>query len=245
MKFISKNIAIPFLCSAFLFAPITAATPCARPCVGWQIRPYAGVDAQWRHMKYLAGLGDNLFRNGYPQGNIYAGLRIHDFFGVEAGFETTPTRTRTAVVSDGALLGVSVAELAPPTINLAKNRVKAWHTGVMGYFPVCDWIGNPIELLGYVGQARVKVMYQNVTVYNANGPQNYLTSVRTFMRRRSVLKLGIGSQYTFGTSGVRFLLSYENTRMFNNLKSNEPSARMRLSMRNSLIYSIGVFVTTP
>jgi hypothetical protein len=232
------------LVSKLIFAALASTTlGTAALDLEWQLRPYAGVDAGWRYMHYTTGYGDNLFKKDYPEGNLYLGFRFLDYLGIEAGYETTPTRTRTTRIN-GNELSLGVPALSPSELHLTKNRLKGWHTGIIGYLPVCALFSNPIELLGYVGQVRLKTFHEDIIAMKGNLPQNVLMSARTFVKRKSVLKLGIGAQYTFQTSGIRFMAGYENTKQFTGLSS-QAAAQKRLSLKNGLLCSAGVFITMP
>ncbi len=214
-------------------------------------QPYLGIDAQWRYTQPVNGFGSNLFKRHYLQGNLYFGLKLCDYLGVELGYEMTPTRTKTSTLNGGELsLGVPVTD--PPEVHLSKSRIKGWHVGLMGFYPVCNFLGNslfrnPVELLAYVGTIRSHCYYQDVQVLEGSGPVNINNFTRTFDQTRSLLRLGLGAQYTYCTSGVRFMIGYESTKQFNNVSSQEfaLSSPKRLKLKDSWFISLGMFVTIP
>lgn len=218
--------------------------------INYYCQPYAGIDAQWRYTQPINGYGNNIFKRHYLQGNVYFGLKLCDYLGVELGYEMTPTRTKTSTIEAGEFsLGIPV--MNPPELHLSKSRMKGWHTGIVAYYPLCNFLGNslfrnPIELLAYIGQVRLHTYYQDALVRNNTGPIDVLTSTRTYESSRSLLRLGLGAQYTYCTSGVRFMLGYESTSQFRDVASQErPNGLKRLKLRDSLFVSMGIFVTIP
>lgn len=213
-------------------------------------QPYMGIDAQWRITQPAAGFGNDLFKRHYLQGNLYLGLKICDYLGVELGYEMTPTRTKTSTVAGNeTILGIPSN---PPEVHINKSRIHGWHAGLMGYYPVCNFLGNslfrnPVELLAYVGHVRLNCYYQDVRVIRAGEPIDVRLNTRTFDETKSLLRVGLGAQYTYCTSGVRFMVGYETTNQFKDVTSKEFGATraMRLKLRDSLFVSLGIFVTIP
>lgn len=237
--------------SVFLiFLPFNVMAWDCRDANNYFLQPYAGVDAQWRITQPVTGYGSNLFKRHYLQGNVFLGFKICDYLGFELGYEITPTRTKTTALGAGdPALGIPGS---PPEYHINKSRMHGWNIGVMGYYPVCNFLGNalfrnPIELLAYVGQQRMTIYFQDVTAIRNGAAVDIRANTRTFDVTKSILRVGLGAQYTYCTSGIRFMIGYETTNQFKNLVSKEMGtlSRMRLSLRNSMFVSIGVFVTIP
>jgi hypothetical protein len=193
-------------------------------------------------MKYMEGMGDNLFKPKSPQGNIYAGLRLNDYVGIEAGYETTPMRTRGVEIQAGER-SLGLSPMLPPEKHLTKSKIKGWHGAIIGFFPIVDRADGKLEAMGYIGTIRLKVFNQDILFANKSGPLNILTTSRTFVSRKSLLKLGAGFQYTVNHTGFRFMLGYENSKRFNRMAPNENAkSQKRLGIKNSFLMGIGFFV---
>jgi hypothetical protein len=250
MQIVSKKLGISISATILTFASLQAyAFDCMDP-INYYVQPYMGIDAQWRVTQPVRGFGQNLFKRHYLQGNLYIGAKICDYLGVELGYEMTPTRTKTSTVgADELSLGVPSD---PPEIHINKSRIQGGHLGLMGYYPVCNFLGNtlfrnPVELLGYVGVVRLTSYFQDVTVMRGGDPVDVRFNTRTYNDTRNLLRLGLGAQYTYCTSGIRFMIGYEDTSQFRNVPSKEfaTTSSMRLKLKDSLFVSLGIFVTVP
>lgn len=248
---ISSILITKILISVFLiFIPFKVLAWDCRDANNYYLQPYAGVDAQWRITQPVTGYGSNLFKRHYLQGNIFLGFKICDYLGFELGYEITPTRTKTTALGPGdPALGIPSE---PPEYHINKSRMHGWNIGIMGYYPVCNFFGNalfrnPFELLAYVGQQRMTCYFQDVTAISQGTPDDIRDHTLTFNETKSILRVGLGAQYTYCTSGIRFMVGYETTNQFKNLLSKEKGINdnRRLSLRNSMFFSLGVFVTIP
>lgn len=204
----------------------------------YEMKPYVGLDAQMRSMGYVEGFGNNLFKKKSPQGNIYGGLRLNNYLGIEAGYETTPMRTRSSDIGAGERC-LGVPAFRPPEKHTTKSKTKGWHFGLVGFFPLAE----KLEAIGYVGTIRFKTFHQDMMVANKTGPVNVPYATRTFAARKSVLKLGTGLQYTVNNVGLRFMVGYEKTGRFKNIIPNERIGAKRLSLKDSFLIGIGLSIT--
>lgn len=250
MRSVSKKLVIIISNLLLTLVPLKALAWDPMDVNNYYTQPYMGIDAQWRVTQPETNFGNNLFKRHYLQGNIYLGLKLCDYLGVELGYEITPTRNKTSTIANNeATLGVASQ---PLEVHISKSRIHGWHTGLMGYYPVCNFLGNnlfrnPVELLAYVGQVCLNTYYQDVTVLRAGEPMDVRFNTRTYDSTRSLLRVGLGAQYTYCTSGIRFMLGYETTNQFRNVISKEfgTTSAMRLKLKDSLFVSLGIFVTIP
>lgn len=234
-----------------LIAPVLlmgAASVMADDC---GITPYVGLDAQLRHTGFKSGFGNNVFTTNYPQGNAYIGLKFNDFLGIEAGIFGGPKRTRSATLNAGDIaLGIPlVGEAAEttPIVYTSTTRISGSHINLVGFFPInCD-----LQAYASVGAARLRARFTNTTLslagFSTEGTA--LAEPLKLARSKTVLRLGLGLQQMLTcNSGVRVGLAWENTRKLNNVtalaselitpnSTSIPTARLK----NSLIYSLGVF----
>jgi opacity protein-like surface antigen len=233
---------------ALLTAPIAllaaSATMAANPF--GDVRPYVGIDAESRHMNFQKGFGNNLFNHNYPQGNLYAGLRLNEYLAVEAGYEATERKTKTSTLLTGdTSLGIIIprdpdtGSLLQPKFN-SQIQIKGPHASLVGMFPISD--ANRLQLIGTVGLAHLKTsISRTLVVLNGTAvPTGTDGSLTTFVKRKSVLRLGAGIQHMINCNwGVRAMLKWENS---NKLKLNsKEDQRLYVNPKNSIIYSLGAF----
>lgn len=244
-----KNIFIIVSSSLLTLAPLKALAWDPMDANNYFCQPYVGVDAQWRITQPVIGYGNNLFKRHYLQGNLYLGFKVCDYLGLEFGYQITPTRNKTTTVEGGDVLGI---RSSPTEVHISKSRMQGWHAGIMGFYPVCNLLPNtlfrnPLELLAYVGHLRLNTYYQDIVAIRQNQPVNVRMTTRTFDGTKSLLRVGLGAQYTYCTSGIRFMVGYESTNQFRNELSKEfgTASNMRLKLNNSLFVSLGIFVTIP
>lgn len=217
---------------------LSAASAEADPC---NLKPYLGINAELRHMGYKKGFGTNLFKQDLPQANLYIGLKFSDWFGVELGYKQTDKKSKTAANGEG------IFELGRPipigATNVSENtvQIKAPYINLIGFLPVCD--EYPLQLFGFFGVTRmsVKLKFQRTKL-----DEEVLTAsvreflVRDFSHRRTIVQVGTGLQYgIFNCLSVRTQIGWENTAKFNNL-TNKQNTGYRASLKNSIIYSIGI-----
>lgn len=203
------------------------------------ITPYAGADAEWRHLDFKRGFGDNTFRHDYPQGNLYVGLKLNCYFGVEAGYEATERKTRTTTFFPGTV--VNGLPIGAPTISqqiASTGQITGHHASLLGFYPLCD--AYKLTLLGSVGFARLQGKFLSATISRNGVP---VMEFSNFIQRKGVLRVGGGLQHMIATDwGVRAMLKWENTNRFKNIGAEAIAAGVpRLKLKNSLIYSLGVF----
>src|SRR5262245_49700944 len=55
----------------------------------FQPRPYLGGEAQIRFMNFDRDHGGNVVHRRYPQANLFAGVKLFDYVGLEAGYEAS------------------------------------------------------------------------------------------------------------------------------------------------------------
>jgi hypothetical protein len=209
------------------------------------LTPYVGIDVQFRQMSFDKNHGNNVFRKNYPQGNVYAGLKFNDYIGVEAGFEGTNKRSRNARLFVGQY---SIGGDPVPTIpgvttfedSITTAKIHGPHINVVGTFPILD--DSDLALIGSVGISRLKVSLKYKATQDEAGP---LSIIRTFAKRKSILRLGGGIQHMITDCvGVRGMVTWQNTAKFKHISAKEvathPSGFAKL--KNSFSYGLGVFI---
>lgn len=215
----------------------------------WCPSVYLGVDAQVRHIGFEKNYGNNLFKKDYPQGNVFGGFKLNQCIGIEVGYEATITRTAKNFIPEGSIiagetiptLNTDLAEVGPILCS-SSFQIKGWHADIMGFLPVCE--EYRFDLIGSVGLARLEAYPKIFRLGDAVGDLNPATRFRAFPdTRKTVLRLGLGAQQMLAECvGIRFLVGWENTSRFNNIRSINPNTRALVKLDNSWNYGLGAFV---
>lgn len=245
---LTRRIAMPFAFLLLMAFGMKANAFFLKDC-DWQMTPYIGVDAQIRTIRWNQGLGENLFKRVYPQGNVFAGFRLHDYLGVEGGYEGSITRLAENNIAPEEIVAnrsidevlVGLVPFVPPVLIASNFQIKGWHLNLVVYIPICE---NSLDLIGSVGFARLNVFHRFRILADSLVTVNSLVTTRTFESEKNVARLGAGVQYMLNDcSGVRFLLNWENTARFKRIVSLEtPTSAYRVSLKNSWIYGLGLFL---
>lgn len=203
-------------------------------------RPYFGAEAQWRQMSFHKGFGDNLFKQDYPQGNLFLGIKANEYVGLELGYEVSKKRHRSNTLSAGDIVTGGVA---PGQALMSSNaQFHGPHMDLVGYLPIRKPPSphSEIDLLASIGVVYLKGHF--VTNFLPNGAQPV---TRTFSGTRNMLRLGLGIQNMLSCDvGIRFLINWENTAKLKltNKETTATTNPLFVRPKNSIIYSLGLFV---
>lgn len=234
-----KQLILPIIASSAILLSTGSALANCDTCVEQPY--YLGVDAEWRDMGFKRGLGDNLFKRKYLEGNVYGGMKFTDYFGVEIGYrESAKKRSKSANEADQMELGDTI----PAGVNYSSNlvQIKAPYINLVGYLPICKESGT--ELLGSVGFAHTWVRLRHRPTGIQVGPfsqaqQNGLQD--DFKKEKFILQVKAGIQQLITCNfGIRAVVGWENTSKFKNIKSIQNDA-LRASLKNSTTYGLGAF----
>jgi len=215
--------------STFIFASIAVSIPVQVMALSpeWYSinihNPYVGFDVQERRMAFKEGFGDNLLHRTSPQGNIYAGILLNEHVGVEAGYEATRTRSRTATLVAGELSGgVPIPVGMSPATFRSNIKIQGPHLGLVAYLPICE-ICCPFEWYGYIGAARFKATAERSTL--AFGPAGTPGLTRKLSARKTIVRAALGIQYkwtervslrgTVAWAGTRRIIIHANDTLNN------------------------------
>lgn len=153
---------------------------------------YVGGDAQIRRMGFKGGYGENLLNKHSPQGNIYGGVNLNENFALEAGYESTISRSKTVVLVNGQVVnGMHVPPHLSPIVLKSKSKIKGFHFDLLGFYDLSET--SPWRIFASLGFCEMKGTVERVTL--AAGPHGAPGRTRTFCKRHTALRLGTGMQY--------------------------------------------------
>lgn len=207
----------------------------------WCFQPYVGLDAQGRHVEFTKGFGDNLFKQDYPQGNVYAGVKLMDWLGLEAGYEWTKRMHRTSSLGGGAVnLGNTVAGAISPVVYTSKAKFDGWHANLVGFLPIMEDCCT--ELFASVGVVHLRSFFERSLISVAGAPS---TSIAHFRQSKTIARANLGVQAKIVDAfGIRASIGWENTSKIRPFATNTDAlATTQVKMKDSFIYGLGIFYT--
>jgi hypothetical protein len=161
---------------------------------------YLGFDAQHIWVK-----GDsewnNVFQSMHPGANIYLGVRLSNFIGLELGYSWTTRKTKNYGVAAGET-AFGITNSAATTIS-TQVRLKNTHFDINAYFPMGKYM-EVITSLG-IGASRQGMIITSSTTSNLG---NALVQVRGKTTPVGRLGLGLEGMVT-DTTGIRAMWRYD------------------------------------
>lgn len=199
------------------------------------LKPYLGIDAQFRFMSFREGFGAKNFRNRYPQANIFGGLKFCDYLGIEAGYFSSVDLTRNSTFGPNEVnLGVSEF---PASINsIGSSRIQGWHINLMGYVPISE--EYCLTALGYIGASQSKVTLRYIVTEIAGEQEDFTAN---FSQTKTIMRAGLGLQHMISNCiGVRGIVGWEDTSKFNAIRS-PVDPNLLVKLKSSVVLSFGIF----
>jgi hypothetical protein len=197
------------------------------------VTPYIGMDAKWYRMPFKKGFGDNLAESNYPQINGFVGVKLNEFFGVEAGYEVSANKTRDALVNDGdTYFSVVIPAGFDEFKTVTETKISGFNVNFVGFMPISE--EHALDLIGAVGLAHLKLrIIHSVPAHD----------VRTeFSKEKWVPKLSLGLQHMLAKQfGVRATVGWQKTsRLGDVIPAVQPSAEIA-KVKDSTSVGFGLF----
>ncbi len=229
-------------------------------CAEHTLNPYAGIDIQQRNMNFEKNYGNGIFSRKLLQNNLYMGLRGNEYFGLEAGYQSSQHASKTTMVLEGGeyLLGqrvnpvVTAPNVAPFILTETSIRTKGPHLSAIAFFPIQD---KKTEFIASVGMTLLSVKFQYKQLADSEigsySLGNIVDTTRNFSSTHVIPRGMFGVQQKLTDSlGLRASFVYENTRKFKQMLSKDVTEGLQLlgnhdlkaSLRNSVTYGLGVFM---
>lgn len=131
------------------------------------IRPGVGVDVGFVHQDFNTSFGDGHFRENYPYSNMSMNLRLHRYFGVEAGYQNQFRQQRQQFYASlqPALGFVNPADL-DQKLFISEASSHGWNINLLGFWPICERFKT--EVMGLAGVARLNMTYYTTVIEDNN-----------------------------------------------------------------------------
>lgn len=205
--------------------------------------PYIGLDAQGRHVDFNNRFGGNVFKKDYPQGNLYFGTKLTQFFGLEAGYEWTKRMHRTVSLGTSeAVFGVPVRATAAPSTIRGKSKFDGWHANVIGFLPVTDDCCT--ELFASLGIVQMRAAFEGIAI--AAGVDTIDPQESIFFRQtKTIARANLGIQTKIVDAfGIRASIGWENTSRIRPFVNDIASPlATQIKVKDSFIYGLGISYT--
>lgn len=207
--------------------------------------PYIGFESGRQYFGFESGYGDNVFVKEIPKINIFAGLKLNDYFGIEGGYETTVAETRIANIGYKDMYlgkpypsGLNPGEIAE---YFTKTQIYGWHLGLNAEYPLNDtYPDNYWSILGYTGIKNTKAkLISNLFLYAGHLPHVNISNGLNQANSKVLLKLSAGLQYSpFEHLSFRVMLSFENTSALK--PHNDSDNFFEARLKDSISYGLGI-----
>jgi hypothetical protein len=196
------------------------------------ITPYIGADAKWAHMEFQKRLGENLTKNSYLQDNLFAGVKLNEWVGFEAGYETTTKQSRTVQVSAGDPFYGRAYPLLPTISATTETRIDGFNASVVGFLPIFE--EHRLSLLGSIGYANLKI--HTTTIFPSNGARF------DFKKKAWIPRVTVGIQQMVSDQfGIRVSAGWENTSKFNKISTVNTPTSLNAKVNNLTNFGLGLF----
>lgn len=173
----------------------------------WGFKPNMGFDVNVRNQPFETSFGMEQFHNHYPDTNVYIGTKIHQYFGIVAGYEHMYRQEQKQYYDSGIpVLGALL--VGGNRFYLSDVSMHGWHFDLEGFYPICPRIKT--ELTATIGMAWLKMYYDTALFEDPANPANpvaYWTS-----DDRATIRFGFGiRQMITKHFGTRLQAIWENT----------------------------------
>lgn len=204
------------------------------------IEPYVGVDLGLRRMAWKKGYGENIYKHGAFQSNIYAGLRVNPYWGIELGYEKIFSKKRDVYFASTQSVTILNIPLDGPQSVRSSVKLKGWHISMVGFCPLSCW--KDFELLGTVGVTKLETKQQAFLF----DPIRDDVLLRNFVKNKVVPRISVGFQYKLVDNFTfrAILVGIEKISPFDlGPPLENPSSDLRTKIKYNVYHSLGIVFT--
>lgn len=176
----------------------------------WYFKPYVGGDVGVQNQDFETGFGDFHFKSSYPVTNLNVGVNLHQYIGIEAGYEHMYQRERVQYYAeDGSRNILGFAPLVPG--NPRTYFSKVWSNG----FTLSAILKYPIykdttEVFATLGANWARNHYETVMIQGAGNESTRPLFWKS--DRHAIARIGAGIKHAITPNfGGRVMYVYEGT----------------------------------
>lgn len=228
----------------------------------YDLDSYAGADTKIRRMGFKKNFGNKVFKNPlYTSLNVFAGCKVNQYFGIEAGYELSDTKINSKYVKNGSyLFGNRLIDNvhgldSVTNFSHSMSKVSGFNINLMSFLPINNQ--ENLNLIGAVGlgHLRSKTMCDLFEIGETNIAlddvirvpiQKFAHTKSLYKNRVITITFNTGIQYlTNRNFGIRALAGWENTHKVkiqgkDRITGNKVSEHAKF--KDSITYRIGFFV---
>jgi len=194
--------------------------------------PMVGADIKWLSMK-TASAWNGIFPKNYIAGDVYAGVKFHENFGLDVGYTWTEKKSHDDVISAGVPIG-DVNGSATTNVT-TKVELNGPYVDLMGYWPLT----NCVDLFGSVGVGFYNLNLDIAPVSTSTTRQAGLSAITG--DDKAVMRVGLGIRGMLNNwFGVRGKVAWENTSRLR-LKDNKGTGFNNKPFKDAYSLAVGVF----
>lgn len=185
-----------------------------------------------------------MFPSKIPQVNIYGGVKLNQFFGIEGGF-TKSSKVKKTAYSGPGIREINNAPLQPTRFVISENDIHL-HTAyirLLGHYliPKTNW-----EFIGGIGVSRLKITSNYMATATFAGilsPEEAAMNKRTFLSKKSTPHLLIALQYQLSNKvKLRSTIGKELTGRLKYCLSTTNNSTKAVGYKNSYSYGLGLVI---
>lgn len=180
----------------------------------WILQPQLGFDVNLRTQSFDRGFGKEHFAGHYPDTNFYVGAKLHQYIGLELGYEHMYPLQKTQYYFDtstdgGAyipVLGTSLLAGQDGELFFSKAKANGVYLDLIGLLPICK---ERTHLTASVGIAWMTMHYE--TVFTSPNQASTLPAY-WHSGSQALARLGVGVRHLISDNfGVRLQAQWQNT----------------------------------
>ena len=193
---------------------LIASTPLALASTQYFSAPYAGVEVIQTNQSYKTGFGKDVFKKNPQDYNVFAGFNFTKHFGLEAGYEFQPKRSKNTTLVAG--------QIPPGGTVLTGNSTLGFTSNIRGYHPYLGlfaeleqcyaWLGK-IKYQALVGASFSTIKAQDNEIALDGVPAAPFTGTYSKYKTVFLAKVMIGHNFT-DHLGLRISGQYRNLSTF-------------------------------
>lgn len=206
------------------------------------IKPHVGFNVLQMQTKFKSGYGDNLFKKNLPAGEIYAGVAINDYFGVNVGYYSSSKKNRDATLVTGDVnLGYILPAGASPAVTENNVKLSGAFIDLEGNLPINSY---NLSLFASIGIEHAKMKLQRNILSTHGNPYPVNLKTTELSGKKTLFRLNTGINKNINTNiALRALIGWKNLSQLKASGVTPSGLNVRSQPKNNINYGIGIQYT--